>query len=226
MLLATNLGGNVCYGSFHHRPHPVNVCITGASSLGLLVNWAWWCEDMFICLETVSVERGRKIGPYWNKQATAQKPIPRIFLIIRIICIQKHRPLIPCNLDLPVDELGPGAGCNMVSYSVEVKQMWTHSEWFQSRPTGHNNAPMCSWWNPWPDLTLCGIWGLRLCPLGVIQSIMALFIPFVSSARAPLAPFWIWWGLWTLISLGRLWSTYQICDLDDLFLWWIHKTTL
>ena len=99
----------------------MNACVTRASGLGLLVNRTRRCKDMFICLETISAERVRKKNrSYRNEQATAQKPIPRILLIIRIICIQKYRPLIAGNLYLPVDELGPGSGCNMVNYSVEV----------------------------------------------------------------------------------------------------------
>ena len=51
---------------------------------------------------------------------------------------------------------------------------------------------MRSWLKPRPDLTLQGIWGVSNWPFGVIQSMIGLFIPLVSSALAPLALFWIY----------------------------------
>ena len=101
----------------------------------------------------------------------------------------------------------------------------TYSEWFQSRPTGHKSAPVCSWLNPQPGLMLHGMWGLRLCPLGVIQSMIALFIPFVSSVWDPLTPFWTWQNG----EYQQSWvfqSTYQIGNMDHFFLWWVHKVIL
>ena len=68
----------------------------------------------------------------------------------------------------------------------------TYWRLFQSRLAGHNNAPVLSWLDPLPAFMFQGMWGLILCPLGVIQSMMALFIPFESLALALLAPFWIW----------------------------------
>ena len=62
----------------------------------------------------------------------------------------------------------------------------------QSRPAGHRSAPVRSWLKPLADFMFWGIWGFKLWPFGVIQSMMALFTPFVSSARAPLIPFCIY----------------------------------
>ena len=57
----------------------MKACITGASGLGLLVNSAQRSEGVFECLvKTVSKEMEKKWGPYQDKKATAQKPIPRV----------------------------------------------------------------------------------------------------------------------------------------------------
>jgi len=81
--LVSDLGGDICDRSFRHGPHPMKVCITGASGLGLLVNRARRSEGVFECLvKTVSREMEKKRGPYCDKKATAQKPIPRVFWIV------------------------------------------------------------------------------------------------------------------------------------------------
>jgi len=55
--LVSDLGGDICDGSFHHSPHPMKACITGVSGLGLLVNRARRSEGVFECLvKTVSRE--------------------------------------------------------------------------------------------------------------------------------------------------------------------------
>ena len=66
----------------------------------------------------------------------------------------------------------------------------------QSKPAGHNKAPVRSWWNPRSVLTLRANGGLRDWPRGVIQSRIALFKLFVSSDLALAEPFCIYhkWG--------------------------------
>ena len=63
---------------------------------------------------------------------------------------------------------------------------------FQSNPAGQRSAPVRSWLKPRPDLAFHGMWGFSDCPFSVIQSMMAPFTPFVSSAWAPFIPFWSW----------------------------------
>ena len=72
-----------------------------------------------------------------------------------------------------------------------VRWCKTHSVLAQSSPAGHKSAPVHSWLKLWPALMLRGMWGLSDWPLGVIQSMIALFIPLVLSALTPFAPFWI-----------------------------------
>ena len=67
----------------------------------------------------------------------------------------------------------------------------TYSEFAQLRPAGHRSAPVRSWLKPWPHLILRGMWGFKDWPLGVIQSMTALFMLLVSSALVPFTPFWI-----------------------------------
>lgn len=62
----------------------------------------------------------------------------------------------------------------------------------QSMPAGQSNAPVLSWWKPRVVLILRLSGGLVVCPGKVIQSTMAVFIVFVSSARAPFTPFSIY----------------------------------
>ena len=77
----------------------------------------------------------------------------------------------------------------------------------QSRLAGHKRALVRSWLNPRPDFTLWGMWGVNDWPFGVIQSTIAPFIPLVSSALAPLEPFWIYWHTISQFStyIGHLW---------------------
>ena len=63
-----------------------------------------------------------------------------------------------------------------------------YSGFDQSRPAGHNTAPVCSWLKPQSTFTLHARGGTRLCPLGVTQSRTAPLRLLVSSPRAPDMP--------------------------------------
>ena len=73
----------------------------------------------------------------------------------------------------------------------------TYSGFDQSRPAGHNRAPVRSWLKPRSAFTLRARGGTRLCPLGVIQSRTAPLRLLVSSPLAPDAP---WKAYWTGIN--------------------------
>lgn len=78
----------------------------------------------------------------------------------------------------------------------------TYSSSVQSRPAGHNRAPVLSWWNPRSLLTLRERAGEMLWPGGAIQSMMALLRLFVSSDLAHETPRCIYKLYYKIVNLN------------------------
>jgi hypothetical protein len=103
----------------------------------------------------------------------------------------------------------------------------SHSLFDQSKPVGHNNAPVHSWLNPWSALILRDIKGLSGWPRGMIQSRITLFKLLVSSDLAFEAPFWIYrkkFGqvLWEVGN--EIQWTHQFSNMWHSFLRTAHQT--
>jgi hypothetical protein len=76
-----------------------------------------------------------------------------------------------------------------IKHIHNIKPEGTYSGFDQSMSLGQRRAPVASWLNPRPNLTLQAIGGDRDCSFGVIQGMMALLRLFVSSDLAQDAPF-------------------------------------
>ena len=130
----------------------------------------------------------------------------------------------------PLESLHLQAWCmswkmDMYISNTAYEEKIAYAKLVQSRPAGHRRAPVWSWWNPRPDLALRGMWGIRDWPFGVIQSMIAAFIPLVLSALAPLAPFWICSNI-NIMMMNYSQDSHLICNLNHLFLWGCHESIL
>ena len=120
MSLVTNLGSNICNGSFRHGSHSMKTGITRASSLGLLINRAGRCKDMFERLMELLACKEEKCRILLKREGHCVKARSKGLLHHTSNLHTKYWPLIPCNLDLAIDKLGPSSECDLISYSVEI----------------------------------------------------------------------------------------------------------
>lgn len=117
-----------------------------------------------------------------------QQAIPRVVVIIFMVPVQERRPLIPSNGKLTGTKLLLDPG-NELSSGDTGAWCLTYSLFDQSTPAGQRSTPVISWLNPRLIFTFRARGGMRGCPGGESQSIMADFKLFVSSERALDAPF-------------------------------------
>lgn len=188
----TYLSGDICNGSSCDIGHSMNTRVTRSRCFGLLLYRARRRENVFVRLAGIwSVGWDTDI---WitnrYKDSASKQAIPWVFRIIIISLIQKYRPLIASYSHFTTLKFffNPAK----MSECAVKKETPAYSKLDQSSPAGHNSAPVRSWWNPRSVLTLRAKGGFRGWPRGVIQSSIADFKLFVSSALAPAEPFWIY----------------------------------
>jgi hypothetical protein len=176
--------------------HSMDTCITRSRSFGFFVDRARGCEDMFVSLGKWLIF---KIRSRHNLNS----------LIPEERCVTGHSTGLPGRSyshdkgKWANDHLKPTFRRCAVCFwycKISEKEIWdiksSYSALDQSKPAGHNKAPVRSWWNPRSVLTLRANSGFRTWPRGVIQSRIALFKLFVSSDLALAEPFCIYhkWG--------------------------------
>jgi len=203
------LGSNVSDRRLCNMCHPVDTSITWLSGFGLFVDGAWGCKYMFVSL--------RRLLSLWTGSRQNLDSLTQ-----EEYCGEDHSTGLPdhsyshdiekwANVHLKLIFCHCVASlwfCNILEEGIwDNKGLYSLLE--QSKPAGHNNAPMRSWWNLQSVLTLQVKGGFKGWPQGVIQSRIAPFKLLVSSDRALAEPFCIYH------KLGHINGEWK-CDLPAL----------
>ena len=167
----------------------MNSCVTWPHGPGLLVYGAGWGEYVFVGLKQSERQSSRKVA--WAHTETRRPLQSSPFHGSSV-----HRYSL-CTRTWATDhqwaESAHWSTCSLCYNrwgGVANFKSITHSEFAQSRLAGQRRAPVHSWLKLRPNFTFHSMWGFRDWPLGIIQSMIALFIPLVLSALALLDPFW------------------------------------
>lgn len=183
------LSCSICNRGHCNLCHPMNMSITRACSFRFLLNRAWWCKDMLICLSDNAVRIGiHKCKLCLPRPESRCAKAPSMDLQGHICS--------PCTKRLAIDPQAWYTCHYAVSPSpwedMSKLLAWrnaVHSGSDQFRLAGHSRNPVFSWLNLWSNLTLRAMGGERGSLRGTIQSKTVLFRLFVSSDLVLKAPF-------------------------------------